>query len=1346
MKKPVFLLFLSFFLLVAVSFSTTFQITQNVIVNLTGTTLTTFNETQTSGEYEDFNYSFPAEGDYIFYIRIPKNSNVLSATLNISGFYECLECGICSYDPGTGPDCTCPPPGSGGSCPGGCSACSYTPSCPTCSCQSPYAGGGISSCNPCSYTPDCPSCSCTWPYTGGGVSDYVCTYACSYSATFTGSKTVSSPTRYTNWACSASISGTFTPAACEAGFASLTAYGEARLLADGSMVRNVVGYTPEGGVFTCVHDACPLAGCTDCSKLTSCSVTSSAYSCSPGEVLECSLHQCYEYEFIDTACSVGGRSIWITCDYSCHVSWSYNRECVSSTPCGAVCCKSGETQTCDSGTCSCIACNDCYYTPTPSENCVCPSPGSGGGCASCNSCVYTPGTGPDCTCPPPGSGGSCPGGCEICEYTPDLPSCSCVSPYTGGGCIDYGQPKDPYIDSTNNGIIEWSYTGWFNETVSPKKVDLNPSEINNWLKTCTPDSNGNCLLPIKVHSAHKGKIRINAINITYDFNVSSIYTLDDNEGKYFWNQTSNIIAGEEYKKHYKAYTSSSPVDITISGYYLLNQTATDCWVNEMHYTPTGTPLYCPISFTISRGESVYHNISDAPLSVPVTKVEGSRIQDMSKTTFAGGYAYAVIPINVTNVQDTGETLYNIIVNLSSCPSGWTCDRSSWIVSSLAENSWNVTNATMYKYNVITSTETLTQTSNESRVRVRWNLTDIWKNTDTISYIWVNKTYTLPSDCDDVEVWINGTEYTDSDLVTISNCVVNVTWNQSLAPGAELDPEIIYTTGPVTVTEGPYTPVECSEWGISGIHRCKSDCPSCYSEIGFKVRWEKSVAVQNTGTVDYTNIVVKANIPTSTYSQNDVALFHPNGSSYPIDVINISAGYINWTIDEIYAGETLIWTIELNTTPPNVTEYNVTEGIEFRKWHDVTGASDLTYENVWDYTYLRDPSIHVKFYDNTTGDMIDIGGYSSWGPPTTKDLNSNGFADFAQWKIPSIPAGTTKRIVIDSTIANVTCTIINKTIVNLPVPAGENVEWKWYILCKNLVDVRISYSVDYRIPLESSRVMLDGNPIEPGFMTVPPYGPYVTISGTLGPYESETRVLEFRTPPVTVDVSPPRFPSRFWVGSRARIMIEITAKNWASEDINQTTKKINIVYGEDAELYEEGILIDTEETIRGYYTLNISNLTQYESRTYQLYYYVPVASATIENYRRVVLNETQYLVYPFKVDALAHFPLDDLYIKFEHEKPFECKDVDFCWEVKEENFYNPREPYKVLDHYCENDRTVVKLSPMSIGESKYYVCFVTESRGEYPDITKAFFDFLEFLINLFKGFIEIITNTIKGLVS
>jgi hypothetical protein len=911
------------------------------------------------------------------------------------------------------------------------------------------------------------------------------------------------------------------------------------------------------------------------------------------------------------------------------------------------------------------------------------------------------------------------------------------------------------LDSTDNGIKEWSYSGNFNETVGTIKVDLNVTEIQSWLSTCTPDSSGNCLLPIKVHSDYKGKMQISAINITYDFNISSVYKLETNQNKYYWNQTF-VIAGEKYKKHYRVSIDNSSVPFYASGYYLLNQTATDCWINETHYTPTGSPLYCPITFAVSRYGKIYHNISDVPLAIAVSKEEKIRIQDTSKnthldtliitypqlgyTTLGDGNAFSVVPINVTNLQDTGESL-DVNVTLSSYPSGFTCTRCSWVVYNLAENSWNETNATLSK-NVFDYKISINQISFESRKRIRFNLTDVWNNTDSISYVNVSRSYLLPPDAQVEKVYINGVDYTNSPLVTIGGRWVNITWNSSIGPSETLDPEIIYTIGEVQVTEGPYTPKKCSEWGVLGLDRCVQDCPNCYAEINDKVRWEKTVTLNNTGSTNVNNIVVRAEILKSTVSENDVKLFDPSGNAYPIDVINISGGYINWTVSQIGAGETQIWTIRLNSTPPTVIEENITVGTDWTKWLNITGASDIEYTKVWSYTDLLENLVHLHLYDNTTT-WQEVTYDSNWGPPSTIDRDKNGKYDFYQWITPSISAGQIKKLIIKGTIGIVKCEIVNKTILNAPLTAGENAEWRWIINCTNLVDVGLSYSENIRLPLEPSNIRLNGIPKEAGFFTVPPYGPYITIEGSLPAYSSEIHTLEFKTPPVTVDVSPPSFPEKFYVGEKASLVLNIKIKNWASTDVSSVKKQIEIRYGEDLKVYEEGKLVDSQDLVKGYYTLIVENISAYEVRNYLISYKTPTTISNIANYGRKIINQTQYLFYPVEVRSIADFPLSPLYQVFNHTKPFSCKNVAFVWLSNEKEYLNPSQALEYLSFECSGNNTIVKLKDLSPGISEYYDIFVIEQAPTpVAPINEFIFNFFEALIRIIQSFINWVASFVR----
>jgi len=1377
MKKRNLLLISVFLFLLAIIIgirATTLQVSEQVIINLTApTNPVIYNETQNSTGYEIFNVTFSAPGNKTVYIRIPKNSRVLGATLNVSGFYKFYGCFDCAYDPGTGPDCTCPTSGlsptelstlnTTGSCPGGCSVCTYTPSCPDCDCTSPYRGGGVKSCYACSYTPSCPSCSCPSPGSGGGVDKYKNVYYCSGSWSASKSGTVApnvvshdipNPSGAVKDSCTVELE--YAEAILDATGSTPAGYGcKIDASMTGKAYVNVRGVQRWSYSLTCAGSG---ASCIDCSFVdvtrwtgdpsTSCrgtrhgicemSWSGHTESCDLGDHIAVGVtfesRTLDEVAAFDSNCnlySMAGCYVDLETEFYVRgsASWSYHITKYESSKCPSSPCASGDTL--DDCSSSCYSCDPCYYTPSP-PSCSCSSPYTGGGCKSCYSCSYTPPS-PDCTCPSPVGGGSCPGGCEVCGYTPDLPDCSCAYPYTGGG-VNYDQPENPWIDVANSGYPwEWNFTGGFNETVGSKKVDLNVTLINQFLSTCTPDENGNCYLPIKLHSDHKGKIQISAINITYELNATPHITLDTNSGKFYWNQTRNVMAGERYKKIYKV-TILSPNDLTIAGYYLLNQSATDCWVNEVHYTPTGDPLYCPVEITIPRNQAVQHNISDMPLSIPITKEEEQRVQDMSKTTFAGGYAYSVIPINVTNIPDTGETFYNITVRLSQCPSGWTCDRYQWVVSELPEGYSNVTNATMHKYNAIISNETLIQLVNQTGQRIRWNLTDIWKNNDTIGYIYVNKTYNLPSDCQDVRVYINHTDYTNSPLVSIDNCQVNITWNRTIGPGEELDPEIIYTTGEIAVTEGPFTPRTCKEWGVVGIHNCVYNCPDCYAEVGYKVPWKKSVTLNNTGDTSYTNIEVNATLPpNSIESLDDIILVHPSGAEWNISEANLTEGWIKWVVDEIEPHEVQVWMIYFKTLPPVVesVEETYAPANEWRMYINISNPTPyVTYENVWSYTNVSS-TIDLRLYDTTYGGAIFVSENSEWGPPKPEDTNNDGLYDIYRWVTPSL----NRSLFIKGTLGRpVVCEVVSKTILNEPLIAGENIKWRWKVKCYNPND--ISFRVDYRlrVPLEASNAFLDNVPVELGFFTTPPYGPYVLIPLSLDANETQYHTVEFITPPVTLEVSPPKYPEKFWVGEKARLVLEITLRNWVSENISSVEKKVSIRYGENVAVYEEGRLIDKKASIRGYYTLTARNIAPYETRKYTIIYETPVAEMTSHNYMRKIINSTQYLYYPISIKSLAPFPVDPLWLRL--RIPFPCDKVKFVWQTDEMQFKNPREPYRLLDFACRSKTLEIHLSPFSgPGEEEFIDIFFEEVKPAYPEVTVIFYSFIEKIINMVKAFID-----------
>jgi hypothetical protein len=87
-------------------------------------------------------------------------------------------------------------------------------------------------------------------------------------------------------------------------------------------------------------------------------------------------------------------------------------------------------------------------------------------------------------------------------------------------------PNSPYLDVSSDGDIEWSYTGEFNQSVSPERTNNFSQEITDYLSTCPEDP---CDVPLILHSDTAGKLEISDINITYGSpkwsnNQSSIIT------------------------------------------------------------------------------------------------------------------------------------------------------------------------------------------------------------------------------------------------------------------------------------------------------------------------------------------------------------------------------------------------------------------------------------------------------------------------------------------------------------------------------------------------------------------------------------------------------------------------------------------------------------------------------------------------------------------------------------------------------------------------------------------------------------------------------------------------------
>ena len=151
---------------------------------------------------------------------------------------------------------------------------------------------------------------------------------------------------------------------------------------------------------------------------------------------------------------------------------------------------------------------------------------------------------------------------------------------------------NPKIDALNSGLNpEWAYSG---ELTTTQEADLNASGINDWLSSCTADSNGICSLPLNITSTG-GKLQLSNINVSYNYNTSYLFTTSLS-----WNKTSDLSPGKIVNKTKNINNTSSlaSVGVSVGGYYVSGDY---CEVNGVSYSVTGTPKYCAYTQTINKG-------------------------------------------------------------------------------------------------------------------------------------------------------------------------------------------------------------------------------------------------------------------------------------------------------------------------------------------------------------------------------------------------------------------------------------------------------------------------------------------------------------------------------------------------------------------------------------------------------------------------------------------------------------------------------------------------------------------------------------------------------------------------
>ena len=195
------------------------------------------------------------------------------------------------------------------------------------------------------------------------------------------------------------------------------------------------------------------------------------------------------------------------------------------------------------------------------------------------------------------------------------------------------------------------------------------AEINNYLDSCTPDSMGNCQVPLVFNSDFKGRLNISDLNVNYTYSASNIITYENVSG---WSRISDIKVNESVgSKVYNITFTGVPAENITINYLVVDPSATKCDFNLTAHSLTTISgrKVCDISSNpifLEGGESI------TPFSVffwDDTLETDTPIQLYNTTNYYSTYGEDNYnrQINLT-LNATNGTFYNITAE-------WTLDDS-----------------------------------------------------------------------------------------------------------------------------------------------------------------------------------------------------------------------------------------------------------------------------------------------------------------------------------------------------------------------------------------------------------------------------------------------------------------------------------------------------------------------------------------------------------------------------------------------------------------------------------------------------------------------------------------------
>ena len=235
-------------------------------------------------------------------------------------------------------------------------------------------------------------------------------------------------------------------------------------------------------------------------------------------------------------------------------------------------------------------------------------------------------------------------------------------------------PTNVSLDIRANGTYEWTYGEKLRTTENVPNstiVEAIQSYLDN---TCDTQ---NCSLPLVLHSDASGKLLVNNISVTYDYNASEVISYSILTQ--IWSRTNNTNVNGSIGYEVKNISYGTPANSIQVQYVKINDTANQCDFEGIHYSNNTTvdgQNVCDINdYTISSGDS--HSLWDNNMSTSIptymNESDYSYISGLWKKNMTIWNTTPTVFYNVTANTTVNETLIKYNQTLKVIWDGSWCD-------------------------------------------------------------------------------------------------------------------------------------------------------------------------------------------------------------------------------------------------------------------------------------------------------------------------------------------------------------------------------------------------------------------------------------------------------------------------------------------------------------------------------------------------------------------------------------------------------------------------------------------------------------------------------------------------